>query len=113
MKGAKILSHGSDDPVVVTKACFEFVRDEIGHSWDFQLNPVTSRASDVLKYGTGYCYAKSHQLATLLRANQISAGPCYKGSSIMFLHSACMDLMRFSWSLAVGFALMRVAINQQ
>ncbi|MDO8289195.1 MAG: transglutaminase family protein [Parvibaculum sp.] len=75
---AKELSRGSDDPVLVAKACFEFVRDEIKHSWDFQLNPVTCRASDVLKYGTGYCYAKSHLLAALLRANQIPAGLCYQ-----------------------------------
>ncbi len=79
---AKMLSRGSDDPVVVAKACFEFVRDEIRHSWDFQLNPVTCRASDVLKYGTGYCYAKSHLLAALLRANQIPAGLCYQRLTI-------------------------------
>ena len=49
------------------KACFEWVRDRIQHSWDYQLNPVTCRASDVLKYRTGYCFAKSHLLAALLR----------------------------------------------
>lgn len=76
---AKILSRGSGDPVVVAKACFEFVRDEIRHSWDFQLNPVTCRASDVLKYGTGYCYAKSHLLAALLRANQYKQACAIKG----------------------------------
>lgn len=64
------------------KACFEFVRDEIKHSWDYQLNPVTCRASDVLMYGTGFCYAKSHLLAALLRANQIPAGLCYQRLTI-------------------------------
>jgi hypothetical protein len=53
------------------KACFEWVRDEIRHSYDYQMNPVTCRASDVLEYKTGYCFAKSHLLAALLRANQI------------------------------------------
>ena len=42
------------------------------------MNPVTCKASDVLIHGTGYCYAKSHLLAALLRANAIPAGLCYK-----------------------------------
>lgn len=54
------------------------MRDEIKHSNDFKLNPVTCRASDVLEYGTGYCYAKSHLLAALLRANGIPAGLMYQ-----------------------------------
>jgi transglutaminase-like putative cysteine protease len=66
----------------VAKRCFEFVRDEIKHSWDFKLNPVTCRASDVLIHGTGYCYAKSHLLAALLRANGILAGLCYQRLSL-------------------------------
>lgn len=76
------LSNGTKDPVEVARKCFEFVRDEIKHSWDFQLNPVTCKASDVLKYGTGYCYAKSHLLAALLRANGIPAGLCYQRLTI-------------------------------
>ncbi len=60
------------------KACFEYVRDEIRHSLDYRLNPVTCRASDVLEHATGYCYAKSHLLAALLRANGIPAGMCYQ-----------------------------------
>jgi transglutaminase-like putative cysteine protease len=66
----------------ITKACFEWVRDEIRHSYDYQMNPVTCRASDVLQYKTGYCYAKSHLLAALLRANSIPAGFCYQRLSI-------------------------------
>ena len=50
MKKAHALSSDLDDPVEIAKACFEFVRDEIKHSWDYQLNPVTCRASDVLKH---------------------------------------------------------------
>jgi transglutaminase-like putative cysteine protease len=46
------------------------------------MNPVTCRASDVLKYKTGYCYAKSHLLAALLRANNIPTGFCYQRLSI-------------------------------
>ena len=47
------------------KACFEWVRDEIRHSVDYHMNPVTCRASDVLKHKTGYCYAKSHLHSTI------------------------------------------------
>ncbi|MEZ0154964.1 MAG: transglutaminase family protein [Candidatus Reddybacter sp.] len=49
------------------------MRDQISHSLDSQQNPVTYRASSVLEYGTGYCYAKSHLLVALLRANSIPA----------------------------------------
>lgn len=66
----------------IVKACFEWVRDEIQHSRDYRMNPVTCRASDVLKYKTGFCFAKSHLLAALLRANQIPAGLCYQRLSM-------------------------------
>jgi transglutaminase-like putative cysteine protease len=82
VKKALALSAGVDDPQEIARACFEFVRDEIRHSWDYKLNPVTCKASDVLKHGTGYCYAKSHLLAALLRANQIPAGLCYQRLTI-------------------------------
>ncbi|WP_019868227.1 transglutaminase-like domain-containing protein [Methylovulum miyakonense] len=66
----------------ISQRCFVFVRDEIKHSWDYQLNPVTCKASDVLLHGTGYCYAKSHLLAALLRANAIPSGLCYQRLSL-------------------------------
>lgn len=75
---AKALANGADDAIQIANACFTFVRDEIKHSWDYKLNPVTCKASDVLAHGTGYCYAKSHLLAALLRANGIPAGLCYQ-----------------------------------
>lgn len=62
--------------------CFEWVRDEIKHSSDYQLNPVTCTASEVLSSRTGFCYAKSHLLAALLRANRIPTGLCYQRLSI-------------------------------
>ncbi len=46
------------------------------------LNPVTCKASDVLQHGTGYCYAKSHLLAALLRANNVPTGLCYQRLSV-------------------------------
>jgi transglutaminase-like putative cysteine protease len=45
-------------------------------------NPVTCKASDVLIHRTGYCYAKSHLLAALLRANNIPTGLCYQRLSV-------------------------------
>ena len=66
----------------IAKNCFEWVRDNIKHSADYKLNPVTCKASDVLKFKTGYCYAKSHLLAALLRANNIPAGLCYQRLSV-------------------------------
>lgn len=66
----------------IAKQSFEWVRDQICHSSDYQMNPVTCRASEVLRHKTGYCFAKSHLLAALLRANNIPAGFCYQRLSI-------------------------------
>ena len=79
---ANHLATGHETANDIAKACFQWVRDQIRHSCDYQLNPVTCRASDVLHHGTGYCYAKSHLLAALLRANNIPAGLCYQRLSI-------------------------------
>jgi len=75
---AATLANGARSKEEIAKRCFEFVRDQIKHSTDYQLNPVTCKASDVLIHGTGFCYAKSHLLAALLRANGIAAGMCYQ-----------------------------------
>ena len=82
LEKAQLIAGDKQDQELIAKACFNFVRDEIKHSWDYQLNPVTCKASDVLKHGTGYCYAKSHLLAALLRANKIPAGLCYQRLTI-------------------------------
>ena len=87
---AKVLANASSDGVIVAKNCFEFVRDEIKHSLDYKLNPVTCKASEVLKYGTGYCYAKCHLLAALLRANKIPAGLCYQRLTITNAPPFCL-----------------------
>jgi transglutaminase-like putative cysteine protease len=72
------LAQGAHSDETIAKRSFEFVRDRIHHSWDARMNPVTCRASDVLRFGTGFCFAKSHLLAALLRANGIPAGLCYQ-----------------------------------
>jgi len=82
IKLAKQLAEDTRNELEITNRCFEWVRDEIKHSWDYKMNPVTCKASEVLKHGTGYCYAKSHLLAALLRANSIPTGLCYQRLSI-------------------------------
>lgn len=87
----------------IARRCFEFVRDEIKHSWDYQLNPITCKASDVLKHATGYCYAKSHLLAALLRANRIPTGLCYQRTTVTDQPPFCLHglnaiyLQEFGW----------------
>lgn len=75
---AKNLAQGCETDVQVAKNCFEYVRDEIRHSGDYQDEITTYKASDVLKHKTGWCYAKSHLLAALLRANGIPTGFSYQ-----------------------------------
>jgi transglutaminase-like putative cysteine protease len=82
MERAAKIALGNETPIAISKACFEWVRDEIFHSCDYRMNPITCTASDVLQHKTGYCFAKSHLLAALLRANQIPAGFCYQRLSI-------------------------------
>jgi transglutaminase-like putative cysteine protease len=79
---AQRLADGAADPTEVSRRCFEWVRDEIEHSMDFRRVEVTCRASDVLAARTGFCYAKSHLLAALLRANGTPAALCYQRLSI-------------------------------
>ncbi len=79
---ARELARDASSERDLVRRSFEFVRDEIRHSSDFKLNPVTCKASDVLRYRTGYCYAKSHLLAAVLRANRIPTGLCYQRLSV-------------------------------
>ena len=79
---ARRLAGDDDDARAVARRCFEWVRDEVRHSADYRLNPVTCSASEVLRHRTGFCYAKSHLLAALLRANAIPAGFGYQRLSV-------------------------------
>jgi transglutaminase-like putative cysteine protease len=49
MERAQKIASGFENSTAIAKACFEWVRDEIYHSYDYQMNPVTCRASDVLQ----------------------------------------------------------------
>jgi transglutaminase-like putative cysteine protease len=72
------LTSGVTDKVQIAKVCYEWVRDNIHHSGDYQASVTTCTASEVLQQGTGWCFAKSHLLAALLRANGLPASLCYQ-----------------------------------
>ena len=57
---------------------YEYVRDDIAHSWDEQTHIVTRTASEVAEHQTGICYAKANLLAALLRHEGIPSGFCYQ-----------------------------------
>ncbi|GBC61647.1 transglutaminase family protein [Desulfonema ishimotonii] len=79
---AKDLSVNKTSVADVAKSCFEWVRDNIRHIDDYNIQTVSCSASEVITSGSGICYAKSHLLAALLRANRIPAGFCYQRLSI-------------------------------
>lgn len=88
----------------VARRCFLWVRDSVRHSIDHRVSVVTCTASDVLKHRAGFCYAKSHLLAALLRARQIPAALCYQrlasddAGSSFFLHGlVAIHLRRHGW----------------
>jgi transglutaminase-like putative cysteine protease len=77
-QAARRLSANADSDDAIIQACYEFVRDEISHTFDIGASEVTCAASEVLRYGHGTCYAKSHLLAAILRCLGIPAGFCYQ-----------------------------------
>jgi hypothetical protein len=107
------LSRDAKGELEIAKKCFEFVRDEIKHSWDFELNPVTCKASDVLKYGTGYCYAKSHLLAALLRANNVPTGLCYQRLTITDAPPFCLHGLNAIHLNSIGWYRVDARGNKQ
>jgi len=96
------LASGCKDDAQKARWIFEWVRDEIKHSHDYSLNPVTFSASEVLEHGTGFCYAKSHLLVACLRASGIPGGFCYQRvrdkEGNYYLHGYCaVHLKGFGW----------------
>lgn len=72
------LDRQSSNEMDYVKNAFEYVRDHISHSWDIQSSRITCKASDVLFFKEGICYAKSNLLCALLRSRGIPAGFCYQ-----------------------------------
>ncbi|WP_077622759.1 transglutaminase-like domain-containing protein [Sediminibacillus massiliensis] len=60
------------------KNAYEYVRDQVNHSWDIQAPEVTKTASEVLLAQHGICYSKTMLLAALLRSQGIASGFCYQ-----------------------------------
>lgn len=110
---AKELAIGTSEPEEISRRCFEFVRDEIKHSWDYEQNPVTCKASDVLKHRTGYCYAKSHLLAALLRANKIPAGLCYQRLTVTDVPPFCLHGLNAIYLESYGWYRIDARGNKQ
>lgn len=75
---ARSIVDSTEPDVDQARRLYEWVRDEIPHSKDVDIETVTCRASKVLEHRTGICYAKSHLLAALLRSVGIPAGFCYQ-----------------------------------
>jgi transglutaminase-like putative cysteine protease len=67
-----------DDPVATARRAYAWVRDRIVHTNDRPSDAITCAASEVLREGTGFCYAKCHLLVALLRANGIPAALAYQ-----------------------------------
>lgn len=100
---AEIAGDATDDEEIARR-CFLWVRDHVRHSSDHALPVVTCTASDVLRHRAGFCYAKSHLLAALLRARGIPAALCYQRlalddtASSFFLHGlVAIHLKRHGW----------------
>jgi len=79
---AKDLAAGKNSQARIAKSCFEWVRDNIKHIGDYNIQTVSCSASEVISSSSGICYAKSHLLAALLRANSIPTGFCYQRLSV-------------------------------
>jgi transglutaminase-like putative cysteine protease len=90
---AERLSKMANNKIDLVEIVFEYVRDNISHSFDINSKVVTCEASRVLKYQEGICYAKSHLLSAILRFLNIPTGFCYQklvlddaNESLMTLH---------------------------
>lgn len=77
MKVSELLSCSFSETEII-KVAFEYVRDDIAHSFDIQSSRVTCKASEVLYFKEGICYAKANLLAAILRSKGIPTGFCYQ-----------------------------------
>lgn len=75
--GSELRAASADD-VDLARASFEWVRDEVAHSYDVQDPRVTLSATDVLRERVGLCYAKSVLYAALLRSQGVPAALSYQ-----------------------------------
>lgn len=76
------LVKSSVDQVDFINKSYDYVRDEICHSWDIQSSRITCAASETLFFKEGICYAKSNLLCAVLRRAGIPSGFCYQRLTI-------------------------------
>ncbi|AIQ65335.1 transglutaminase [Paenibacillus stellifer] len=76
------LAASSQDQVDFIKQSYEYVRDQIDHSWDIQSSRITCSASETLIHNEGICYAKANLLCAMLRRAGIPSGFCYQRLTI-------------------------------
>lgn len=75
---AERLGAGVLDPAAFAAAAFTWVRDEVAHAGDAGDPRFAVSATQVLADGVGWCYAKAHLLAAVLRAGGVPTGLCYQ-----------------------------------
>ncbi|MBM7517302.1 transglutaminase-like domain-containing protein [Nocardioides nitrophenolicus] len=75
---ASRLGAGVLDDASFAAAAFAWVRDEIAHAGDAGDPRFAVTATEVLADGVGWCYAKAHLLAAVLRAGGVPTGLCYQ-----------------------------------
>lgn len=76
------LGESSVDQLDFIKKSYEYVRDEINHSWDIQSSRITCAASETLLFKEGICYAKANLLCAIFRKAGIPSGFCYQRLTI-------------------------------
>lgn len=81
-KARQLFSQTMSD-IEKTKIAYEYVRDEIPHTFDINTEIITAKASDVLNYETGICHAKANLLAALLRSQNIPTGFCFQHITLL------------------------------
>ena len=74
----KSLTQGISSVPDQIRVVYEWVCDRISHTCDIGDPRVTCTASEVLHQGHGFCFAKAHLLAALLRSCSIPTGFCYQ-----------------------------------
>lgn len=74
----RVFEGAGRDETGTARKVYEYVRDQISHSWDIQARDVTCSASEVLLRKHGNCCGKSHLLAAIFRGLGIPAGFCYQ-----------------------------------
>jgi hypothetical protein len=109
---AKELAAGCETEEELAERCFLFVRDGIKHSWDFKLNPVTCRASDVsLVIAMRKVICWPHYYARMGFRLVCVINDCRWTANLRL--SVCMDLMPSFSSGTVGTESMRGVTSRE